>query len=270
MPDIIKLRGRASISLAVAVLMFTLGSACNSSTAPTPTPTPAPAPTSAPAPAPGFTRYHVSGVVTDEAGSPIAAARVEVDYAPPPGRLGAYVLTDANGGGYYEVDFEADRPLGTMGLPPNTVGLISSWKDGYEVDNQLVPGGTVTIVKNLRLRPALTASAGQSIMVSIEPDSSICTDREDWFIPSRRCRSFSVLVGAAGTLTVEPRATGGGGIVPIVFSATSGRYERQILGPGTVSLLQVRSGERYLIFVGIPDGTAPGQFEVTTSLRAAS
>ena len=101
--------------------------------------------------------------------------------------------------------------------------------------------------------------------VSIETDSSICSDQEDWFLPNLRCESFSVRVETAGTLTVETRDPGAN--VPTVFSATSGAYERQQLGPGTVSLLQVRAGQRYRLFVGVPTATTPQRYDVVTFIR---
>ena len=67
-------RRTARISLPVAVLILALGCG-DSPSAPTQNITPA----AAPAPAPVSMRYHVSGIVTDDSGSPIANAQVAVE-----------------------------------------------------------------------------------------------------------------------------------------------------------------------------------------------
>jgi hypothetical protein len=245
----------------VLILMVALGLACGSASAPT---SPAPSASPQPSPAPGFARYTVSGRVTDETGVSIAAATVEVQYPPPPGRFGAFVTTKTNDGGFYELAFDTDRPLNWVGLS-NVAGVVNSFAAGYTPNSQLVPWGTPIFASNLRLHQARTIRAGESITVSIEADSSICSDQEDWFLSGNRCDSFTVLTDTAGTLSVEAREPGA--IVPIIFSATSGWYARQQLGPGTVSLLQVRAGERYQLFVGVPNATVPRRYVVSTSVH---
>jgi hypothetical protein len=60
------------------------------------------------------------------------------------------------------------------------VGLIHAGGGEYEHYVQSLVGGTADIVKNLRLRQIRTVPAGQSLVVSIEPDSSLAYDAEDW------------------------------------------------------------------------------------------
>ena len=254
-----------------AALLLMAVTACDRSRVPS-APQPVPTPTPKPTPTPTATRYHVSGVVADEAGSPIANARIEIDYAPPPGQLFAFVQSTANGSGFYEVDFETNGPFTNffqlLNLEP-TAGVLYAWSEDYQDNIQLLPWGATDIVKNLRLRRVRTITAGEPITVSIEPDSSICSDREDWFLPDRKCHQFEVLADSAGTLTIEARPEDASGIVTTVFSATTGFYRGQKLGPGTVSLFGVLAGKSYRIFVGIPDGTAPQRYTVSTSLQAA-
>ena len=103
--------------------------------------------------------------------------------------------------------------------------------------------------------------------MSIEPESSLCSDLEDWFVLTSSCENFEILADKAGTLTVDARATEAGGSVPIVFFATSSDYARgQERQPGTVSV-GVQAGKRYRVFVGIPSGMAAQQYDVSTSLR---
>jgi hypothetical protein len=267
--DAVTLRDTAGISLPVAVLIAALGWACSSPSAPTRTSTSTP--TRTPTPAPTLTRYHLSGIVTDDSGSPIAGAQVEVDYSrggefssPPsfcPDRQSfCWIHAVTNGGGYYEIVFEPS-------LGPYGVGLIYSSREGYETDIQLLPRGTAEIVQNLRLDRVRTIRAGQSITVSIEPESSLCSDLEDSWLLASRCENVEILAAHAGTLTVEARAAEAGGIIPVVFFAATGRYTSpEVHGPGTVAV-GVQAGERYRIFVGIPSGIAAHRYDVSTSLR---
>jgi hypothetical protein len=103
--------------------------------------------------------------------------------------------------------------------------------------------------------------------VSIEPESALCSDLEDWWMLTSRCENVQILVDKPGTLTIEARAANAEGISPVVFFATSGRYTTvQANAPGTASV-GVQAGERYRVFVGIPGGMAGHSFDVSTSLR---
>ncbi len=146
------------------------------------------------------------------------------------------------------------------------IGYVYSFHEGYETDIQWVPTGSTTAVLNLHLRPIRRISAGASTVVSVEPDSSLCSDLEDWWVGTSRCEVVRI-EATAGTLVVEARAAEAGGVVPVVFWATSGNYAGLITrpGPGTVSI--PARGGTYLIFVGTPDGMASQRFEVLTSLR---
>jgi len=206
----------------------------------------------------------------DQAGSPVTGAGVEVDYArgggdsnppsfcPPPFVWFCWLMTLTNDAGDYAVEFEPGSSVSGYGI-----GYAYSWHDGYETSIQWLPTGSTTAVQNFQLRPVRRISAGASTVVSVEPDSSLCSDLEDWWVLSRRCEVVRI-EATAGTLVVEARAEAGG-VVPLVFSATTGNYAGQTPGPGTVSL-QARGGT-YQIFVGIPDGMASQRFEVLTSLR---
>ena len=220
-------------------MIIALVSACNAPSTPTPTPPP-PTP-----PSPTLLRYHVSGIVTDETGSPIAGASVSVDYSRSEGFSSpssfcpmanfCWLKTVTNDGGYYEVVFEPG-PGSVFGA--NGAGLIYSWPAGYEGSIQVLPRGTPDIVQNLRLRRGRTVSAGQSITVSIEPESSLCSDLEDWWLMTSRCENFEILVDKAGTLTVDARATEAGGIVPVVFLQQAVNTR----GDKSVSQVRPRSG----------------------------
>jgi hypothetical protein len=214
--------------------------------------------------------------VTDQAGSPISGVGVEVDYpraggeSSPPSHCPSvasfcWLTTLTNDRGDYAVEFEPG-PWPGSSLWGGGIGYIYSFHEGYETNIQWVPTGTTTAVQNLRLRPVRRISAGGSIVISVEPDSSLCSDLEDWWVSNSRCEIVRI-EATAGTLVVEARAAEAGGVVPLVFWATTGNYGGLITRPvpGTVSI-PVRGGT-YQIFVGIPDGMASQRFEVMTSLR---
>ncbi|HXG55865.1 MAG TPA: hypothetical protein VNJ03_10845, partial [Vicinamibacterales bacterium] len=172
--------------------------------------------------------------------------------------------TTTNAAGRYELDSHPAAPLGHF---PTAGAKITAGARGYQVNQQYLMWGAVDAVKDLRLQLLQTIDAGQSLSVSIEPDHSICSDQEDWLLLEQRCVNFQVRTASAGTLTVAARSTEDGAPVPIVFSATTGWYRGQKPGPGTVSLFEVRAGETYNLYVGIPHGKAPQRYTVSTSVQ---
>lgn len=263
---------RTFLSLFFGVLYVSLAWACDSAPPPTFPSPPPPSPSSPTPPPPGtFARYHLSGRVTDQAGSPISGALVEVDYgkgggeSSPPSHCSSFasfcwLMTSTNERGDYAVEFEPG-PWSRGGI-----GYAFSRHDGYETNIQWLPTGSANAVQSFRLRPVRRISAGRSTVVSVEPDSSLCSDLEDlWGVLDHRCEVVRI-DATAGTLVVEARAAAGG-VVPLVFWATTGNYAGVITrpGPGTVSI-PVQGGT-YQIFVGIPDGAASQRFDVLTLLR---
>jgi hypothetical protein len=258
------------LSLLLGAVCVSIGWGCDS--APPPTLPSAPPPSSStPLPPDTFARYHLSGRVTDQARSAITGALVEVDYgkggrnsSPPsecPPTIGFCWLTAlTNDRGEYAVEFEPG-PLAGRGI-----GYVYSRHDGYETDIQWLPTGTASAVQNFRLRPVRSINAGAATVVSIESDSSLCSDLEDSWVLSHRCAVVRI-DAVAGTLVVEARAAEGGSVLPIVFEATTGSYAGDTThpAPGTVSIPVL--GGTYRIFVGIPDGTAPLRVDVLTLLR---
>lgn len=247
------------IALAVLTLLFTTA-ACESSRPPSgPTrlpPTPA---EPAPPPAPG--RYHVSGVVTDDNGSAIANAEVALVDHP---RNDRQATTSTNGGGYYEIVLETE-----------TTGILLIHAGGGEYEHyftQALPSATPDIVKNLRLRRKRTLEAGQSIVVSIDPYSSLAYDGEDWMALDRVWERLHIRVANAGTLTVDARPELSG-IVPslavfCIYVIDNCRFDwvKPPAGSGTGSLI-VKANSLFEIRLAIPSRMAPQRYEVATSLE---
>jgi hypothetical protein len=227
-----------------------------------PASTPAPTPTSTPI------RYNVSGSVTDEDGLPVANAELTLSYDN--SFKSARTSTDARG--HYSIAFESQHT--TYGVWPNArVVAAIFYTGGGAYENyyvQAVPWGTADVVKNLRLRRVRTVNAGESIAVSIDPDSSLAYDGEDWLRMDWMWEKFHVRVADAGTLTVEARPEAGG-IVPemavlCIYVTDNCRY-REAPGPrvpGRRSLI-VDANSLFEIRMAIPSPTAPQRYAVATS-----
>ena len=286
---------RSGVLLGLAVSVMALTSACDTGSpiSPSPSPggagsaggsspsessTPSPSPADPSSPPPSSTRYQLSGLVTDEAGSPIAGAVVEVDHGAVQGSsttsfcpsFGAFcwLSTRTNASGEYSMEVEAG-PLAASGAIGHQyapgIGYIYSFAPGYETNVQWVPPGGPLLVQNLQLRPERPIRPGESTSVSVGPTSMLCTDLEDWWLLGNRCEVIQV-ESSAGTLIVDVRAASDAA-VPLLFWATSGNYAGRITRPSPSTVSIPVSGGTYRIFVGLPEGTPTERFDVVTSLR---
>jgi hypothetical protein len=192
----------------------------------------------------------------DERDSPLANTFVVVDLD-----QGARELTThADSSGHYEFGFETHQTQFMEAR--DTVGLVRAWRDGgeYESDVQLVPSGTADILKSLRLRRVRPITAGQSITMSIEPDSTLCFDWDIDFSLTTRCETVQFLAGTAATVTVEARPAEAGGVIPTVEIYG----EPVVPAPRTISF-PVQAGKVYRIRVRIPTEMAPQRYVISTS-----
>jgi hypothetical protein len=221
----------------------------------------------------------MSGRVLDQNGTPVPGALVAVDYSPAggtsdppshcPGSDFCWLATRTNDLGQYAVEFAPHPwPKRLCGAAPASscgLGFVYSFQDGYEADVQWVPAGSSSAVQDLRLRPTRSIPAGESIVVSVDATSSLCTDLEDLWRMDSRCE-IVVIESGAGVLNVEARPLAGGPD-PSIYWYTSGNYAGRITrpAPGAVAI-PVRGGT-YRILVAVPDGAASQQFNVTTTLQ---
>jgi hypothetical protein len=261
-------------SLVLAALIMLAG-ACESRSPTSPSTVPPPPslpPTVPPSPPPSSPPFQLSGRVLTDAGVPIADAVVEVDH----NRLAAgagtshcpsiatfcWVATRTNSSGEYSLEFAAGP------LQSGAVGYVYAFADGYETAIQWVPGNSLTPVLDLRLGRIRPIRPGETTSVSVEPVSSLCTDLEDWWMLAYRCEVVYVEARQAGTLLVEARDTAGGSGGPqAFFFATSGNYTDVWTRTSPATLSAPVNPGQFLIFVGIPEGTATRRFDIVTSLR---
>ena len=256
--------------LRVAVLCVLLVSGCGSSpTAPSPSPSPSSTP--APPTAPAATSFRVTGVVTDETGTPITGLPLHFEFAAgdfasvPELRCNSYCTISTDAAGRYELAFKA-IPTSFYGSSI-AAGLVHTWRDGYQQTVQLLPLGTTEIVQNIRLRRSRVVRAGESFTSIVEPDSSMCTDLEDWFVWTRRCEFIVITTETTGTLVVDARESAGGAPLPLIFFQTTGNYTTtQNVGTGVVSV-GVTAGQKYTVLVGAPVDMPAQRYEVATSVR---
>ena len=217
----------------------------------------------------------MSGRVLDQNGVPMPGVLVEVDYAPaggastPPSHCPlagfCWLATKTSDRGEYSVEFEPRNWRGRLGAADWGFGYVYSFDEGYEVDVQWVPTGASPTVRDMRLRATRSIRAGESVGVSVDSTSSLCTDLEDLWVMESRCE-IVVIESGAGMLNVEARPAAGG-LPPSIFWYTTGNYDGFITrpAPGTVAI-PVRGGT-YRVLVGVPEGAPPQQFNVTTTLR---
>lgn len=251
-------RRRRCISLLVTVLIA-IGWACGSQ--------PIRAPTS-PAPTQLLSRYRVSGIVMDAAGGvPIANAAVMLRHNQ--GEL----TTRTDGNGSYAFSFDTGGPIRPGVASGDFLGLLITgdgryWGDtshGHWTAVQLLPWDATEIVHNVRLHPVRTLAAGQSMALSIDPDSSLKWDAEwdPWTFVSYDTlwEKFLVSVPTDGVLTIDVRPDGD--TVPTLWCQYGGCPSFQV--QGSVSI-PVHAGTLYF-HVEIPRTRAPQRFDIRTSLR---
>ena len=192
------------------------------------------------------TVYHLSGVVTDEDFAPISGATVGLSVEPG----GFHIHRTVTGtDGRYRADFPYRNP---------PIVFVSA-SNGEGVNLQLLDwAGGDTLVKNLRIRRTRTIDAGESVVTSIDPDSSLCS----WEFETSRdmiCEYLMIRFEGPGTLTVEARSLDGGTVVPLVGWDFRGT-------PGVASFRIQQAGSfRIGINLAIGHDRGPQRYEVRTS-----
>jgi len=220
---------------------------------------PAPSPPMRPA-----SSYHLSGTVIDDNGSPVANAEVAVQdfFGHKQG------TTSTNADGHYEIVFDTT----TASYP---VSLIHAGRGEYEhLYVQALPSETADIVKNLRLRRIQPMEAGESILLSIDRDSSLAFDGDEWMVLDKVWEKLRVNVADAGTLTVDTRPEVGGIVPSLAVSCVHVDDNCRFLwvDPPAESVtatasLTVKVNSLFEIRVVIPSASTPQRYAVATSLQ---
>ena len=167
-------------------------------TSPTPTPTPPAGPVVA--------AYHIGGVVTNDAGQPVANAQVIMNTCDKlngakcvyPIKV-TYATTDAEG--RYAMDVLAARDVEYKpAWLSNVIGLayLPAVGDEFADDLQFVTTQTSIAVRNLRLTRDINLEAGGTATATFAADAPVCGD----FL-NVQCRYVRIKVPADGTVTVS-------------------------------------------------------------------
>ena len=245
-----------------------LAAACDGRGPTTPTPPPAPPPPPPPStggipspPPPSLPRpsmaFEMTGVVTDDKGTPVPGAKVVIQFD---FEAGPSVLTD--GSGRYSVRFASTR--GANAGPAGTelsVAMALIEAPGYDWYARYLIAPTEQFVENFHLRRIHRITAGESAVVTVEPGSRVCGG--DWS-PGREtmCGTIHVVAPADGTLTVEAVPADSG-------SALHGLevYDNRVGGRGNPVSIRVTAGSEYTADLSLPWGfTASRSFVVKTSI----
>jgi hypothetical protein len=202
--------------------------------------------------------FELTGIVSDQNGSPVPGAKVSVllgydevasgftDSA------GAYRLsfTAAPGDNHFPMD-----PSGTE----DAVAFAQVERAGYERYIRYIVGTAPHLVENIRLERINLITPGDATVLSFAPDDTVCWS-DVW--PGREliCEIVHVLAPSDGTFTVRARGTGPSSPTLEVYARDGGGGTH-----GNPSTLRVTSGIEYIMVVGIPWGTSDS-VQLTTAL----
>jgi len=194
--------------------------------------------------------YSVSGIVTYEDGRPAPDASVGVASGL---EANATYQTKTGSDGTYYLRFSQQSP------PPSVIHAYAGQDNSSNI-RPLDWSAQNAIVKNLRLRAVRALTPGDSMMITIEPDSPLCS----WEYGSSMtmlCSWFTVASTTVGTLRVDVRPADSGGILPMLGLDN--------LGTGATVSVQVSANlvnGRFWFNLAIPASAAPQRYEVTTTI----
>jgi hypothetical protein len=201
--------------------------------------------------------FEVTGMVTNEGGTPMAGAVVTMAHYS--GGVEVHLLrwptvsTDASGN--YRIGFTA-TPLGN-----GFVARAQVVADGYEEYwRSLRADGRTTYVENVRLSRITRITAGDSIVLSVGPNMGDC---RGWV--AAVCAVVRITIPKAGRLTVE--AVSDDTMTerpPLEVCCESGN---EVYGhPVTVTVVP---GPELMLFIGLGQGVSTARsFKVKTSFEA--
>lgn len=185
---------------------------------------------------PNAERFHVSGLVTNEQGSPMIGTTVTMRYWLA-GQIGvSTALTD--GSGTYAVTFSSNPWGNADGRGAARAEIIA---DGYDWYYRNVMATGPELVENFRLHRIRRLSPGESIVVPVTRDDGDCLG---WlYNPCGRAR---VMVPADGNLTIEAVPLEGEAALPQIEACCVDGNERD----GNPVTLPVNAGSETWVEVG--------------------
>lgn len=252
------------VTRVVLVVTVLLAAACDGRGPTTPTSPSAPPSTGGgPRPPPQSMAFEMTGVVTDDLGTPVPGAKAGVwllDY----GDLSS-AFTDASGG--YTVSFS-----GVPGSnyfpdwdPPGTehaVAFAFVEASGYQSHLRYLLGTTPHLVENIRLHRVQRITAGESAALTIAPDDTVCVG-DAWPGRGLICRTVRVVAARGGILTIHAVPTQAGPELPglTVYNDRAGSR-------GNPASIRVFEGTETVVHVEMPWGINASQSVVVQTSMA--
>jgi len=199
----------------------------------------------------------MSGVVTDDEGTPVPGARVSIwlDYDNLPS-----ALTD--GSGAYKLNFTGvpganTGPAGTE----DSVAFAQVEAPGYERYARYLLGATEHLVENFHVHRIKRITAGESAQLTMAADDTVCAVDA---LPGRDsiCGIVRVVAPTNGIMTVGAVPIRAGSQLPTlaVYGGNTGRQ-------GNPTSIRVVAGTEYKVDVEVPWGIRESQsFLVQTSM----
>jgi hypothetical protein len=181
----------------VGLLVSAVG--CNHGVTPPTTPTPTP-PTPNTSPCGVYiscetVTFHLTGIVTDDDGRPVAAAKVSVRpflYGTPNPPL---VSTMTGADGSYTIDFGAMG--GVMGASA-IVGYVHGEHPDHETYTRFLQTSGQSLTQDIRMYRINRLTAGADTSFVVRPGDSICGLDDEW-----TCRTARVSSPSAGKVTLS-------------------------------------------------------------------
>lgn len=244
-------------TVVLVTLLLTIACDGRGPTTPTSRP-PTPSTSGSPSPPRESMAFEMTGVVTDDEGTPVPGAKITVwlDYVDL-----ASALTDESGG--YKVNFTGvpglnKGPAGTE----EAVAFALVEASGYEGYAHYVLGTTQYLVGNIQLHRIKRITAGESAVLTISPDDTLCAT--DAAVGDQTiCRTVRVVVASNGIMRIEAVPTQAGSKLPMLRVYGGGTGAPQ----GNPSLLRVAAGIEYTVDVEVAWGFNGSQsFVVKTSM----
>jgi hypothetical protein len=196
----------------------------STTTSPAPTPTPA---------SPRISTFHLTGVATDDDGSPVTRVTVTLNQN---GDFGGTPVSDmTDGAGFYHIDFD------TAGAPGTLIAVLiadSPDHDRFVTYISAPASGGQNVSQNLHVYRITRITAGESTVVTVVPGDTLC-DENGYYA----CRIVHIVVPTDGLLTME--------VVPTPSAANTGLTLVGDFGSvGLSEVIHVTAGTEVVEWVG--------------------
>lgn len=201
-------------------------------------------------------RFEVTGVVSDDVGTPLAGIVVTMRFYLSGFMKSPATRTDAAGA--YKIVFNANP--WTEPSRGRAAARADLTPDGYEWYYRTVYATAPQIVENFRLHRLQRIAPGESAMLPLGPDDGMCVTGLSWTLATV-CRTVRVTAQENGTMMVQAISSGDGGQPLVSVCCVSGDDRG-----GNPVTLPVTAGTEFTVEVGLTGSISkPQSIMVKTS-----